>query len=207
MIVSTQTYDAPPYRLREILRYAKVRGDAPEIEALLKDCLRELEGQLTYRVCYAEFPIVPHADSLSLGFTDTDSLALRRNLDGCERLLLFAATVGIGIDRLIARHAPTSPTKALLFDAIGAERIEALCDAFCADTATKTAAQGYAVRPRFSPGYGDFPLDAQRKIFSVLDCPHHIGLTLNESLLMSPSKSVTALIGLTAIRPSQDDTQ
>ena len=50
--------------------------------------------------------------------------------------------------------------------------------------------------PRFSPGYGDLPLSLQRDIFRVLDCPRKIGLTLNESLLMSPSKSVTAIVGL-----------
>ena len=50
--------------------------------------------------------------------------------------------------------------------------------------------------PRFSPGYGDFPLEAQKDIFRTLDCSRKIGLTLNESLLMSPSKSVTAIVGL-----------
>lgn len=51
-------------------------------------------------------------------------------------------------------------------------------------------------RPRFSPGYGDLPLSAQREIFAVLDCGKRIGLMLNDSLLMSPSKSVTAFVGI-----------
>ena len=50
--------------------------------------------------------------------------------------------------------------------------------------------------PGFSPGYGDLPLDLQREIFAALDCPKRIGVSLNESLLMSPSKSVSAIIGL-----------
>ena len=54
---------------------------------------------------------------------------------------------------------------------------------------------GLAVRPRFSPGYGDLPLALQREVFAALDCPRRIGLTLSDSLLMSPTKSVTALIG------------
>ena len=52
------------------------------------------------------------------------------------------------------------------------------------------------LRPRFSPGYGDLPLELQKDVFRVLDCPRKIGLSLNESLLMSPSKSVTAIIGI-----------
>ena len=52
------------------------------------------------------------------------------------------------------------------------------------------------LEPRFSPGYGDLPLSAQKNIFAVLDPERRIGLTLNSSLLMSPSKSVTAFVGL-----------
>ena len=59
---------------------------------------------------------------------------------------------------------------------------------------------GETLRPRFSAGYGDLPLEYQRRIFDLLDPPTHIGLTLNDSYLMSPSKSVTALIGVEKIK-------
>ena len=126
----------------------------------------------------------------------TDSQGLCRNLQGCDKVILFAATVGLAPDRLIARYGRLSPTKALCMQAIGADRIESLCDAFCDELAADYAAEGYQLRPRFSPGYGDFPLDAQKAFFQALDCHRKIGLSLNDSLLMSPSKSVTALIGL-----------
>ena len=60
------------------------------------------------------------------------------------------------------------------------------------------------MKPRFSPGYGDLSLEMQRDIFRVLDCPRKIGLTLNESLLMSPSKSVTAIIGISGEEYQQE---
>ncbi len=177
-MVYIKIYDAPPVDRREILRYAGVRGDAPEIGAILDECLDEIENKLTYKVCYGEFPV---------SFFDTvESEALHKHLEGCEKAVLFAATVGIGVDRLIARYSSISPTKSLLFQAIGAERIEALCDEFNSEFAGG----------RFSPGYGDLPLEFQKEIFKVLDCPKRIGLTLNESMLMSPSKSVTAIIGV-----------
>lgn len=178
MMIYTKTYDAPPVDRREILRYAGVRGDAPEIEAILDECIKESEGKLTYKLCYVEFPVS--------FFDSVDSKDMKKHLEGCNKVILFAATVGIGIDRLIARYASVSPTKSLLFQAIGAERIEALCDEFNSDF----------VGLRFSPGYGDLPLEFQKEIFKVLDCPKRIGLTLNESMLMSPTKSVTAIIGV-----------
>ena len=177
-MVYTKSYSAPPIDRREIMRYAGVRGDAPEIEALLQECLAEAEDKLTYKVCYGTFP-VSFFDSIK-------SEGLKKHLEGCREAVIFAATVGIGIDRLIARYSSLSPTKALLFQAIGAERIEALCDEFNAEFGGG----------RFSPGYGDLPLGFQKEIFKILDCPKRIGLTLNESMLMSPSKSVTAIIGV-----------
>lgn len=188
---------APPALDRgEILRYAGVRGDAPEIRALLDECIAEAEGKFRYTVCYTEFPIKREGGALNIGFTVTQSSALAKNLSGCESIVLFAATVGLEIDRLIARYSTLSPTKALLLDALGGERIESLCNSFCKDIATKKSAQGKVLRPRFSAGYGDFPIEEQVKIFAALDCPKRIGVSLNESLLMSPSKSVTAIIGI-----------
>lgn len=194
--IYVKSYDAPKIRTKEILRYAGVRGDAPELKTILQNCLEEIEGKLVYKVCYREFPLICRSDILDLGFTQTTSLDLKKNLRGCDSVILFAATVGIALDRLIARYGSQSPSKALLFQAIGAERIESLCDTFDREIAVQAKANGQEIRPRFSPGYGDFPLEMQREFFSVLDCPRKIGLSLNESLLMTPSKSVTALIGI-----------
>ena len=189
-------YDAPPIDRREILRYAGVRKDTPELENPLTLCIEEAQKTLTYRVCFAEFPFTHLKEMIDLGFMTTRSRSLAHHLEGCESILLFAATVGTGIDRLMARYAPLSPTKALLFQAIGAERIEALCDVFCSEIEAEKSREGFVCTSRFSPGYGDFELEAQREIFSVLDCPRKIGLHLGESLLMTPTKSVTAIVGL-----------
>lgn len=194
--VFVRAYRAPDFNKKEILRYAGVRGDAPELYALLQECLDEVESKLVYRICYREFTVTHYDSYLDLGFIKTESVGLKKNLYGCESIILFAATVGMEIDRLIARYATVSPTKSLLFQAIGAERIESLCDAFCREIAEEKAKIGFKTRPRFSAGYGYLPLETQKEIFAVLDCPRKIGLTLNQSLLMSPSKSVTAIIGV-----------
>ena len=104
----------------------------------------------------------------------------------------MAATIGIGLDRLAARYAKTSPAKALILQGLGAERIEALADLFCRGLEK----EGLNVTSRFSAGYGDLSLELQREIFRVLDCQRSIGLTLNDSLIMSPTKSITAIIGI-----------
>ena len=194
--VYTKIYNSPEINTREMLRYAGVRTDVLELEEVFNDCLDEIGGQLVYKVCFRTFPIATDGKTLDLGFCKVKSEALAKNLTGCEGILLFGATVGIGLDRLIARYSRLLPSKALMFQAIGAERIEALCDAFCKDVSACLSSDGRRARPRFSPGYGDLGLEIQKDIFAVLDCPRKIGLTLNESLLMSPTKSVTAIVGI-----------
>ncbi len=194
--VYTKTYIEPPIDKREILRYSGAGAGAVELDTLTRECLAELDGALTYKICWRTFDISADGTMLDLGFTKTASSALSKNLHGCDRIVLFAATVGIELDRLIARYSRVSPSKALILQAIGAERIEALCDAFCVEISELAKENGCSVCPRFSPGYGDLALSLQRDIFSVLDCSRKIGLTLNESLLMSPTKSVTAIIGI-----------
>lgn len=194
--VSVRTFNAPEYNKKEILRYALVESATDEISGLLEDCIAELDGKLCYKVCFCECDVTRDVSGLDLSFAHTDSTALAKNLDGCDRIVLFGATVGLGIDRLVAKYARVSPSRALMLQAIGAERIESLCDAFERSLLKDMSKDGVALRPRFSPGYGDLPIELQRDVFRVLDAPKKIGLTLTESLLMSPTKSVTAIIGL-----------
>ncbi len=192
--VFVKSYAAPPVNMREILRYSGCRGENAEILALAEECLKEAGGKLTYKVCYRYFAA---EEMLDLFGAD-----LKKILCGCDTAVLFAATTGLGIDRLISRYSASSPSKALMLQAIGAERIEALCDTFNAEITAEAAKKNLFTRRRFSPGYGSFPLSAQETVFSLLDCPRKIGLTLNKSLVMSPTKSVTAVIGISD-SPSQ----
>ena len=192
MSILTKTYSSPAFERSEILRYAGVRESTSEIEALLDECLKEAENIFTYKVCYGAFPLSISGDEVDLTFTKTISKNLAKCLENSHSVILFGATVGIELDRLIAKYSRISPSKALMFQAIGTERIESLCDEFCRDMKKE---YGFTT-PRFSPGYGDLSLEIQKDFFAVLDPFRKIGLTLNESLVMSPSKSVTAIIGL-----------
>ena len=194
--VYTREYGTPPLDRREIARYLRTEqfSALPEIEREVESAIAEAMPQLSYRLCYAEFALTVHDGALDLGFARVRSGALAKNLAGCTHVVVFAATIGLALDRLITKYSRLSPTRALCLQALGAERVEALCDAFENDI--RLASFGGRIHARFSPGYGDLPLDFQREIFRLLDPPRRIGLTLNESLLMSPTKSVTAIIGI-----------
>lgn len=191
-MISIKTYSAPPFCEKDILRYAG--GDtSEETVKLVRECIAESSSLLKYKVCYRELKALITDEICDFGSFRLVSKNLARNLNGCKTVIVFAATVGIELDRLIAKYSRLSPAKALILQAIGAERAEALCDLFCIDIAKE---YNTSARPRFSPGYGDLPLESQKDVFAVLDCERKAGITLNNSLLMSPSKSVTAFIGL-----------
>ncbi len=187
-MIITKFYEEPHFCEKEILRYSGGDGNDKKTAELVYSTIDEVKGKLSYKVCYGVFEL-PTKD----GIFDIDSKIFKRNTNECHSLLVFAATVGVEIDRLIAKYGRIFPSRALIMQAIGAERIEALCDTFCNDFEKEN---GVYLSSRFSPGYGDLSLSVQQEIFDVLNCQKHIGLTLNGSLLMSPSKSVTAFAGI-----------
>ena len=183
-------YEAPPVDRKEILRYAATAEGTEETLALLEECLDVTLPVTSYKLCFAE--ISPDDEYGKAIFSSPELLDY---LSGCEGAVIFGATLGIEVDRLIAKYGRISPSKALLIQAIGAERIEALCDEFCREQSEILEKRGFSVKKRISPGYGKFPLSAQKTLFSFMDFRGKIGLTLNESLIMSPTKSVTAIFG------------
>ena len=194
-MIYTKFYELGDFDMREILRYAGSK-EVGAVTELARSCIAEAVPMCRGSVCWCEVDVGISCGEVDLSFAKTDSRALAKNLGGCRRAVIFGATVGLEADRLIKRYSRLDTARAVMLQAIGAERIEALCDAFCADIEENVAERGLFTRPRFSPGYGDLPLEIQRDFVRVLDCRRKIGVTLNESLLMSPSKSVTAIIGL-----------
>ena len=193
--VGIRSFESPDIVRREILRYAQCGGceDASMID-MMEKCIEECKtfASFSYRVSYVVLDI-RSCDSVS-GHIDLDSLQitsrdLARNLDGCDRTVLFAATIGPGIDRLIRKYSRLDPAKALFMQAIGAERIESLCNMFCATFPDK-------LRPRFSPGFGDLTLAVQPDVLRMTNAAKNLSITLDDGFLMSPSKSVTAFAGI-----------
>ncbi len=191
--VLTKTYYDLPFNKKEILRYADCKELTPETEKMLNECIEETRNKLSYKICYCILPVKIKNKYIDFGIFSVTSGKLALNLKNCEKVIIFGATLGTEIDRLIMKYGKLSPTKALFFQGIGAAGIETLCDEFLKDIKNELNVN---LKPRFSPGFGDLELTTQKDIFKVLDCSKKIGLTLNDSLLMSPTKSVTAFVGI-----------
>ena len=184
---------------KEVLRYlglGKHEPD-PETERLLEECIREAERAAEFRHLVREYPLSVEEDgNVDGGCFRVKSANLQKNLSGCDSVLVMAATVGAEVDRLLARYGKLSVAKAVVMQAAAAAMVEAYCNELNAMWKKEYLENGLYLRPRFSPGYGDFPLSVQKQILDGLEAGKRIGITLTEGYLMMPSKSVTAVIGV-----------
>ncbi len=182
--------------VREALRYAGVRGKSEDARRLLLECSSELCGKIKTTVVYKILPFRVCEGEVDFGFASVRSSDLEKRLNGAGRVVFCAMTIGLEVDRLIAKYERISAAKALIMSALGSERAEALADAFCDELSKRFKKEGCSLTARFSAGYGDLPIEFQRDIFNQLTPEKYIGLTLGDSFMMSPVKSVTAIMGV-----------
>lgn len=161
-------------------------------QKLLDECEKLVLQAQNLRAVYDVFKISVNGDELDLGFAKIKSHSLALNLNGCKRLVLFAATAGSGVDRLIVKYSKISPSKAAVLQATGAALIEDWCDEIC-----RRLKEKYNVNSaRFSCGFGDCDISLQRNIFAALSVTKRLGITLSDDCFMTPTKSVTAMVGI-----------
>lgn len=191
---------------REISRYLGYRGNQPDeqIEKLIDEVLSELLNKIQPKNIYKIYSAKVEGNKVSLYDRDLSvpsmtivSHNFSENVKNCSYVVLMAATLGLEADKLLHKYEIINMTKASITQACGAAAIEAYCNKIQEEIRINALEKGLYLRPRFSPGYGDLPLEKQKDIFELLECTKRLGITLTDSLLMYPTKSVTAFIGMT----------
>jgi hypothetical protein len=178
--------------LREIARYLGYGSALPDSAVMerIHLCLSQLQEVSSPRYVSRKM------EKSALEF---HSAELERHLAGCGEVFLFAATLGAQADTLLRRYAATDMSLAVVGQACAASLLENYCDE-CMEKLSDSLPGGQYLRPRYSPGYGDFSLSFQRSMLDLLDAGRRIGLSLTGGNMLLPVKSVTAVIGITADR-------
>ncbi|MGN0805910.1 MAG: Vitamin B12 dependent methionine synthase activation subunit [Candidatus Coproplasma sp.] len=174
------------------LGYTKGVTPEKEVISLFDECESLILQAQDLKAVYDIYNVSADGDELNLGFASIKSHSLALNLKGCNRLALFAATAGSGVDRLIVKYSKISPSKAAVLQAMGAALIESWCDEICARLKEKYNLNS----SRFSCGFGDCDITLQRDIFRALSVTKRLGITLSGDCFMTPTKSVTAMVGI-----------
>ena len=184
----------------EVLRYLGYRGAEllPHTERLIEGCIQETLRLVRPAYRYQKFLLREAEEGVFLEGTGIclKGEDIRRHLAGCKEGYLLCATVGSYLDKKIRLDMVTDPAAGVILDSCGSVAVEQVVEAAEQEIEREAEASGKHITWRFSPGYGDLPLDVQRGLAEVLDTYRRLGVGVCEDMLLSPSKSVTAIIGV-----------
>lgn len=183
--------DASRLRVDPAEAAARLRTPKESVSgAAVSEALERLLPHVRPVFSYVTAAVNTDGDRLDVGFGPFVSSSLAARLSGCRECAVMALTLGAGTDRYLSRLSLTSPSAHFVADALASAIAEA-----AADEAEKIILAGRKTPGRFSPGYGDFPLSLQPAVLALTDAGRLSGITVSPSLLMSPMKSITAVIG------------
>lgn len=187
----TNTVSSECVKLDEIELSRRLNTHTGYTNQTVQKISRELADIVNYKYVYTLVPIDIKDDYVNLGFTSVTSKSLSRNLCGCSCAIILATTIGIGVDRCLNKKSLLSTSELFFADALGSAYAESFCD-----YVNQMLGKEYKLKPRFSPGYGDLPIELQEPLLKTLCADKTVGITLDNSFLMTPVKSITAIIGV-----------
>jgi 5-methyltetrahydrofolate--homocysteine methyltransferase len=180
--------------LEEAARYLGIKSGNldDKTKSLLEKCKAELLKFANPKYIYRIFDLNSDFTLAGTNFTLLGD-DIKNHLKGCKKVVVMAATLGTGVDKLVKQGSVTDMTDAVIYDALASALIEQVCDSL----EKEIKALGFLnLTSRFSSGYGDFPLDTQKDVLKILNAEKLIGLYLTDSSMLIPMKSVTAIMGI-----------
>lgn len=182
------------YDRAEAIRYFGAKPDDVEAKVLTDIAYLKLRNEVRPKYIYRIFDCVITEEGVLINGEEFKSRDLAKHLQGCEQVALMAATLGSGTDVALRRIALQNIAEGAAAQAVCAALVETLCDDVESEIKIKTAVSKTC--SRFSPGYGDWDLTDQPKVLRLIDADRRIGLSVTESNMLAPIKSVTAIVGL-----------
>ncbi len=162
--------------------------------------LDELRAEASAAFCAVSVDVLCDGETVRLGDASVKSSALAAVLRGCDEAFLLSVTLGFGCERLLRKYSALSPSKHFLTDALADALLEGACDLI-----ERRLCSELSHTSRFSPGYCDLPLSFVGEIVRMTDAARLIGVSISKTFIATPSKTVTAIIGLKKDRGKKDD--
>jgi len=178
-----------------LLGYGR-RSDADDTTLdLVEKCASAIRDAASARWTYHTFSLLEPAPA-EKDFMQLAGPDMERHLYGCKEVILLAVTLGSACDHLLRRTQVTDISGAVLMDACASVLAEQYADAAEELLQAGAADEGRFLTGRFSPGYGSVPLSVQKPFIRLLNAQRAIGLTMSESGILLPRKSITAFLGI-----------
>ena len=189
----------------EAARYMGIKGQPDsKIISILDKYEPIVRGKLRPNYVYRESDIafLENGVKLSVMQNILEGNDIKKHLKGCNKAVIFAATVSAEADKLIRQTSVKDMAESLAVDCLCSTAVEQLCDKIEEEIFNKINAPYRTWR--FSAGYGDLPISSQKDFIISLNAQRRIGLTVTDNFLLIPSKSVTAVIGISENPPQNE---
>lgn len=184
----------------EVLRYLGFKNQLLDegINKLIEESIEEMKKIIKVRYVYKLFSIDKSKGDIALkdSAVKLQGKDIYKHLEKADKCVLMAITLGSDVDTKIRYYEKTSITRALILDACATTAVEEACDNLCEKLEREIVDENKVLTSRFSPGYGDLPIDLQNSFISVLESQGVIGLTASSHSILLPRKSVTAVVGV-----------
>ena len=179
------------YRSQTVIDNKPVfEGLTSEISDLLNECMGEIKQIAQPKVVVKKFKIAKDPLRLEESGDEIIGDQMADMLKDCEECLLIGCTLGIAMERKIKFYAKINMTKSTVMDAVASAYLEEYCDKYEETLGINNRTY------RACPGYGDFPLEFNRRIAILLDISKKIGVTITPNNLLIPQKSMLGMIGI-----------
>ncbi|MBQ7155298.1 MAG: methionine synthase [Synergistaceae bacterium] len=184
--------------ITDALRYMRVppEGRSEELVRTVREAFTRLEGVITPRIVWGRFHVIHFDGGIEIEGGYIYSRDISRLTARSDECYVLAATLGHDTDRQIALAQRKNMLDGLALDACASVRVDDFVDGAVSREIVPSLRGGEHLTSRFSPGYGDLSMNVTEDIIAVLDATKRIGLSVTRSLMMSPVKSITAIIGL-----------
>jgi len=198
MLVISSQIDIDRQQVLSHIGYGDDYEPSARIKSLVNDYIENYHDLIAPSYSYEIKDIVSvQGEHVTIeGSITFESKVIARLLERCEKVAIFALTIGNHLEEMVAYLAENGLVlQATVLDAIGSGAAEKLA-AYVGDRIRKMAnAEGLVTSRRFSPGYCDWEVSQQKMVFHALN-GNSAGIRLTESLLMIPRKSVSGIIGI-----------
>ena len=196
-VIYSHSSDAEKLKIKksEVLRYMGQRETDKRIDTMIDSLICKCAGQIRPKACFMLCDLEYDSEKISLFGMKIYSKSLKKNLDGCQKAIIMVLTIGTDADRMIESSFKRNSAEGVCTDAIMTAFCEEYADILCGEI-EKCIKDEFNLRPRFSPGYGDFDIGHQKDFIRITDAVKRCGVSVTDALMLVPAKSVSAIMGL-----------
>jgi hypothetical protein len=174
------------------------RSQDPALLTYVARAIREAGPLMDPAVVYREYKVkaVKHESLKLAGDKAISGKWIVQRLAAAKCVAVIVCSLGTIVDDYIRACMEAEPGYALTLDAFGSAAVQALSMGACSYAGKNAKVQGWEATLPFSPGMEGWPArKGQQQIFSLLN-PNGAGVHLDDSGMMSPSKSLSMIIGM-----------